>query len=150
MPEPLAVFVQVRKPDGSLERVRVGTAQQVPEGLLLTLGELLAAAAPAPADAPRPQPPPSGAIDVFPPYGRSKGLPIRGASAQDLEFYASGSRRSLADPAKARFHDRERVMLAAIEAEQARQQREGRAAAGPGPGAGSEEPPPHTDDDIPF
>jgi hypothetical protein len=53
---------------------------------------------------------------VFPPYGRSKGAPIAGATMQDLEYYASGSRRTLADPAKARWHDKERQMLAAIEA----------------------------------
>jgi hypothetical protein len=58
---------------------------------------------------------------VFPPYGRSRGLPIRGASAQDLDFYATGARRTLADPGKARFHDKERTLLGAIEAEQARQ-----------------------------
>ena len=48
-------------------------------------------------------------------------MAIRGASGQDLEFYATGARRTLADPGKARFHDKERALLAAIEAEQARQ-----------------------------
>jgi len=57
---------------------------------------------------------------VFPPYGRSKGAPIAGASVQDLEFYISGSRRSLDDPSKSRWHDKERVLLAAMEAELAR------------------------------
>ncbi len=42
---------------------------------------------------------------------------------------------ALADPGKARFHDKERALLAAIEAEQARQ------GAGGG-GEGEEEPPP--------
>lgn len=55
---------------------------------------------------------------VFPPYGRSKGLPISGATVNDLEFYANGARRSLADPAKAKWHDKDRAMLAAIEKEQ--------------------------------
>ncbi len=58
---------------------------------------------------------------MFPPYGRSRGMPIRGASVQDLEFYATGARRTLADPGKARFHDKERTLLAAIESELARQ-----------------------------
>lgn len=58
---------------------------------------------------------------VFPPYGRSKGLPVRGATAADLEFYANGCRRTLADESKARWHDKERALLAAIEAEQRRQ-----------------------------
>jgi hypothetical protein len=54
---------------------------------------------------------------VFPNYGRSKGMPVAGASVQDLEFYANGCRRSLADESKARWHDKERTLLAAIEAE---------------------------------
>jgi len=54
---------------------------------------------------------------VFPNYGRSKGMPVAGASVQDLEFYANGCRRSLADESKARWHDKERALLAAIEAE---------------------------------
>src|SRR6185369_8342952 len=58
---------------------------------------------------------------VFPPYGRSKGAPIAGASQQDLEFYANGCHRTLNDPAKSRWHDKERQLLAAIEAELARQ-----------------------------
>jgi hypothetical protein len=80
--------------------------------------------------------------EVFPPYGRSKGMPIRGATMQDLEFYANGSRRSLADPTKARFHDKERLMLASIEGEIARQ-RGGSAA------SDDQEPPPPSDDDAP-
>jgi hypothetical protein len=63
---------------------------------------------------------PAGGL-VFPPYGRSKGAPIYGASIGDLEFYANGCRRTLADPAKSRFHDKEKALLAAIEAEVARQ-----------------------------
>jgi hypothetical protein len=88
---------------------------------------------------------------VFPPYGRSKGAPIVGASVQDLEFYISGSRRSLDDPSKSRWHDKERVLLAAMEAELARQR-----GGGGGGGGGSDFPPPDdydsapSDDDIPF
>jgi len=87
---------------------------------------------PPPAD-PRPSPPPPSEVDygqpqdvasghpadgvVFPPYGNAKGQPVRGASVRDLGFYAQGARKSLADPSKARFHDKERRLLAAIEAE---------------------------------
>lgn len=78
---------------------------------------------------------------VFPNYGRSKGMPIAGATMQDLEFYANGSRRSLADPGKARFHDKERVLLAAIEGEIARQR---------GEDPPADDVPPPTDDDAPF
>jgi hypothetical protein len=65
---------------------------------------------------------------------------------QDLEFYANGCRRTLADPAKARWHEKERQLLAAIEAEIARQRGE----APPEPEPDFPEPPPPTDDDIPF
>jgi hypothetical protein len=60
--------------------------------------------------------PSSGGL-VFPPYGRSKGLPVAGASKGDLEFYKSGCERTLADPSKERFHAKERALLAAIDAE---------------------------------
>jgi len=74
---------------------------------------------------------------VFPPYGRNKGGAIVGASIQDLEFYANGARRSLGDPSKERFHDKERALLGAIEAEIARQ------------GGVSDAPPP-IGEDLPF
>lgn len=87
---------------------------------------------------------PSSAGGVtLPNYGRSKGAPVSGASMQDLEFYANGARRSLADPGKAKFHDKERSLLAAIEAEIARQ-------GGSVPPPPSDEPPPPGDEDAPF
>lgn len=72
----------------------------------------------------------SGSGPVFPPYGKSKGQPIAGASVQDLEYYASGCARTLNDPAKARWHDKERVLLSAINAELAKH---GRSNAAPEP-----------------
>jgi hypothetical protein len=93
---------------------------------------------------------------VFPPYGRSKGQPIAGASIQDLEFYINGSRRSLDDPSKSRWHEKERVLLAALEAELARQRGGGGGGGGGGDDfEGRSEPPdfdapPPSDDDIPF
>jgi hypothetical protein len=75
---------------------------------------------------------------------------------QDLEYYANGARRSLADPSKSRWHDKERALLAAIEAEIARQRGGGGGGGDEGRGSSSSsgmddsEPPPHTDDDIPF
>lgn len=134
----MPVTVSVTRADGTVEQVQVGTAVRRGDGFSLRLAELTiggegvvrtaaparrAAAASAPGEGPT----------VFPPYGRSRGMPIRGASVQDLEFYATGARRTLADPGKARFHDKERTLLAAIESELARQ----------GSGAGEhEEPPP--------
>jgi len=148
------VTVDVRRADGSVERVRVGTAVRNDEGFSLQLGELSIGSTP---DAARRSAAPSGGASygggsapgggggdgmVFPPYGRSKGMPIAGATMQDLEFYANGSRRSLGDASKSRWHDKERVLLAAIEAEIARQR-------GESPPEG-EEPPPPGDEDIPF
>lgn len=78
---------------------------------------------------------------VFPNYGRSKGMPVSGAAMGDLEFYANGARRTLNDPGKQRFHDKERQLLAAIEAEIARQ--------GGGGGGDDDGPPPPGDGDAP-
>ncbi len=131
------VFVEVGG-----EKVRVGTATQVSDGFMLKLGELSIGGQPLAPSRPAATGGASGG-EVFPNYGRSKGMPIRGASMQDLEFYANGARRSLSDPGKARFHEKERALLALIEAEIARQ------------GGGSAErddaePPPPGDEDAPF
>ncbi|HLT29694.1 MAG TPA: hypothetical protein VK013_06610 [Myxococcaceae bacterium] len=154
------VYVEVSRPDGSMEQVQVGTAEPRGDGFVLRLGSLrLGAAQPAAASF-------SGAAatganmgdtsgGVFPNYGRSKGAPIRGASQSDLEFYANGARRSLNDPSKARWHEKERALLAQIEAELARQgaggstDDDGSLQGGSG-GYFGEEPPPLGDDDLPF
>jgi hypothetical protein len=120
----------------------------------VTFGELAIGATPVPAAAPRRAPAqPDGGM-VFPPYGRSKGAPVVGASVQDLEYYASGCRRTLNDPGKARWHDKERQLLAAIEAELARQGGGGRDDAAPFaagvPPFGADDAPPPNDDDLPF
>ncbi len=153
MSETYPVTVSVQRQDGTAEEVRVGTATKTGDGFSLKLGELsigsqpisMASASRGPALRSVPT---GGGGDgmVFPPYGRSKGMPISGATMQDLDFYANGSRRSLADPTKSRFHDKERVMLAAIEAEIARQ-------SGGGGGGGSHDDsqiPPPGDEDAPF
>ena len=158
--ESFPVFVQQR----SGERVRVGTATRDSDGsFLLQLGDLVigsqAEAAPARSSqgamraAPAPVGP-GGLPTVFPNYGRSKGAPIRGASQQDLDYYANGARRSLADPSKERFHDKERALLAAIEQEVQRQGGGGGGDTGGGDEGGGwgggEPPPPSDDDNIPF
>jgi hypothetical protein len=152
-----AVTVLVKRPDGSSEAVRVGTAVRVADGFRLTLGELAISpsADPAPSRAPRAAAASSDGGMVFPPYGRSKGAPIAGASAQDLEFYISGCRRTLDDPAKSRWHEKERVLLAALEAELARQHGGGGDSdrdfgRRSSPPDDYDAPPPHSDDDIPF
>jgi len=179
------VYVEVPRPDGSSERVRVGVAIEQGDGFVLRLGELTLGAPekastgwarPAAAAAPAAGGDTSGG--VFPNYGRSKGGAIRGATRGDLEYYANGARRSLNDPAKARWHDKERQLLAQIEAELARQGAEdpggeggysqdsygggyggggyggggygGGGGGGGGGGYGGDEPPPPSDDDAPF
>lgn len=118
-------------------RVRVGTAFRAGDGFVLRLEGMSIEGTPVAATGP------SGsglASAVFPPYGRSKGKPVSGATTEDLEYYAAGCRRTLEDANKARWHDKERVLLAAIEAELSRQ---GGAATEPGA-------PSLADDDIPF
>ncbi|MET0286734.1 MAG: hypothetical protein ABW352_19795 [Polyangiales bacterium] len=160
------VTVLVKRPDGSTEAVRVGTAVRAGDGFQLTLGELTIGGTPVAAQPARARAAsaPQGGGDgaVFPPYGRSKGQPVAGASVQDLEFYINGSRRSLDDPSKSRWHDKERVLLAAMEAELARQRGGGGGGestsrsfsyGGGGDSSGRddfEEAPPFSDDDIPF
>lgn len=80
---------------------------------------------------------------VFPNYGRAKGKPIAGADLEDLEFYAAACRKSLADPSKARWHDKERALLEAIDAEI-------HGGGTQSPPSDSNEPPPHGDEDAPF
>lgn len=148
MAERLAVTMAIRRPDGSVENVQVGTAVKSGDGFTVTL-EPMQVGGGAPAAASRaaggsrasaPRASSGGSGMVFPPYGRSKGMPIEGASMGDLEFYARGCRRTLDDPGKARWHDKERQLLAAIEAEIARQQ---------GGGGGDDDVPPPTDADAP-
>lgn len=85
---------------------------------------------------------------MFPNFGGLKGKPIRGAPAKDLEYYSNAARRSLKDPSKARFHDKERANLAAYEAELAR--RTGRETGDSPNPTGYDEPPPPGDEDAPF
>jgi hypothetical protein len=95
--------------------------------------------APARQTAQAPRPTTSGGA-TLPNYGSLKGQPVAGQKVKDLEFYAGGCRKSLGDPAKERWHDKERQLLAAIEAEIAAQTG--------GLTGGIDEPPPHTDSDA--
>lgn len=86
---------------------------------------------------------------VAPNYGRSKGCSIFGMTEQDLSYYRAGAVRSINDPSKARFRDKERLLVAAIDAEIARQK-----GGGQGPSSFGEPPPdfgpPPDDELIPF
>lgn len=75
-------------------------------------------------------PPPAGATQtqessngptVFPPFGRSKGQAIRGASVNDLRFYERCARENLDNPDKARWHAKEQALLDAVRSELRRQ-----------------------------
>jgi len=148
MADQLAVWIEVRRPDGSMEKVRVGSATKEDDGFVLRLGELMVGGAGAPAAAPMRAGAGGGGGgggEVFPNYGRSKGMPIRGATRQDLEFYLNGCKRTLNDPGKARFHDKARQLMAAIEGEMQRQ-----GMGGGGDDGGGDGPPPHGDEDAPF
>ncbi len=155
MSDRFPVWVSVTRDDGRVEQVRVGSAMKTGEGFTVAFDAMVigsqpmsGAAAARPAAASASRPPPAGGGDglLLPNYGRSKGMPVVGASLQDLEFYANGSRRSLSDPSKARWHDKEKQLLAAIEGEIARQRGE----EPPSSSGSSDEPPPPGDDDAPF
>jgi|SRR6185312_12383863 len=111
----LPVFI--RGDAGELNRIGTATLLDDRSGFVLVLGQIVTgnkSVSHAPAQA-------SGGGPVFPPYGRAKGMPVHGAPEGDLRFYAGGARRSIGDPSKARFHDKERALFAAIQAELARQ-----------------------------
>lgn len=153
MSDRFPVWISVTRDDGRVEQVRVGSAVKTGEGFTIafdsmTIGSTPVAAAPARSSsrsaAPRAAAPAGGGDGMLlPNYGRSKGQPVSGASLQDLEFYANGARRTLADPGKARWHDKERQLLAAIEGEIARQR-------GEDPPPSDDGIPPPGDEDAPF
>lgn len=68
---------------------------------------------------PPPHDPKTGEVRgaVFPNYGRAKGLPVEGASWDDLQWYLAGAKKSLANPDKKRFHAEEQALMDAINAE---------------------------------
>jgi hypothetical protein len=149
MSERFRVTVPVARADGTTEQVEIGTAVQNGDGFVVSFQPMSlvpegSRSAPA---RPRIAAGSGGSGAVFPPYGRSRGQPIAGASMRDLEFYANGCHRTLNDPTKARWHDKERVLLAAIEAEIARQQGGGGGSADRGP---IDDGPPPDDDAPPF
>lgn len=73
-------------------------------------------------------------------FGSGKGKTAAQLDDGSLDWYAKRARESLADPGKAKFHDKERLWLASLEAEMKL-----RAAGGVVDG-----PPPHGDEDAPF
>jgi hypothetical protein len=87
---------------------------------------------------------PANGTICFGNYGRSKNKPVAGASKEDLDYYRKGCIRTLEDDSKSRFHDRERVLLSAIDAELTA--KHGAGGSGPAPDFCS----PDDSDDVPF
>ncbi len=109
------IYMTVRLADGTKVKAQTGLATRQEDGsFLVESGPMRIGSEPVVAPVAHNGP-------VFPPYGRSKGLPVFGASAGDLEFYSNGCARSLADESKARFHAKEQALLEAITQEQMRQ-----------------------------
>jgi hypothetical protein len=117
----LAVTVKVRRENGRVENVQVGTAYRVGKGYRIQFGDLsigdagVARGLSAETDRveleKQPLNEPASA-----PNAHASSSTIRG-----LEFCAERARKNLANPAKARWHDDERALLEEIEAELARQ-----------------------------
>lgn len=123
----VAVTVKVRRDDGSTEHVRVGTAYRADGAFRIRFGEMFIADAGLPRGL---------AVET---EGEAIPLKVEPVSWKDpasvastandtsalrgLEFCAERARRNLANPAKARWHEDERALLEAIEAELSRQRR---------------------------
>lgn len=100
---------------------RVGTAyQQQDGGFTLVLGGTLSLG-PGQASTSRGGAPSATGGAVFPPFGRKKGQPIVGCDLENLEWYRGAIQRSVDDPARANFREKNQAVLDAIEAEIARQ-----------------------------
>lgn len=111
----LPVVVAVERPDGTQEWVRVGTARRSGGQFLLDLGLLRVNPAEPPARSPAPSSPPP----------RPAAPAAVGGTAEDLAYIAERARKTLADPAKARWHAQEREILAQVERELARFHKDG-------------------------
>jgi hypothetical protein len=57
---------------------------------------------------------------VFPNYGPKKGAPIAGADAETINYYRRNSAKNLTDTTKVKWHETEKALIAAYDAELAR------------------------------
>jgi hypothetical protein len=93
----LAVMVEIARPDGERELVKVGTARRDGAYFVLDLGSLRIGTAPAAAAGP----------------------PVAG-TVEELEYIAARARKTLADASKSRWHAQERALLDQVEVELSR------------------------------
>lgn len=103
------------------QRQRIGTANQAEDGsFVIVLGGFLVVGA-AETGGQRQagtRPTSSGGGGMcFPPYGRNKGQPIAGAQMEQLLWYAGNAVKSINDPAKSRWREKESALLEALNAE---------------------------------
>lgn len=92
------VLVEVARPDGSQELVRVGTARRDGAGFVLDLGALRIGSPPPVAQQP------------------SASMPA-GGTVEELEYIANRARKTLADASKSRWHAQEKALLEQVELE---------------------------------
>ncbi len=102
MPIDMPVVIEVARPDGSQELVRVGTARRDGGHFVLDLGALRISPFESVGSSSTPPPPPQG------------------GTIEDLEYIAARARRTLADTSKARWHSQERDLLNQVEREMVR------------------------------
>lgn len=139
------------------QRTRLGTATQAEDGSFVVVlgGFLVIGKAEAGQQPATTRPTSSGGAPAsgmtFPPFGRSKGLPIHGADMESLEWYGRAIQQSVDDPSKARWRDRNQQVLDAINAEIIRQGGGSHGYGAPQPdGIGGDRFGQTEQDDIPF
>jgi len=127
------------------QRSRIGTATQAEDGsFVVVLGGFLVVGA---AEGQSQRAASGGGGACFPPYGRNKGQPIYNAPMDALTWYAGNAVKSINDPAKARWREKEMALLGALNAEIVRQ---GGQAVGVESADYGRQPAPMDDSDLPF
>jgi hypothetical protein len=100
----LPVMLEIARPDGVRELVRVGTARRDGSYFVLDLGALRIGSAP-----------PLGSTAA------ASTAPLAAAhTVEDLEYIAARARKTLADASKSRWHAQERALLEQVEFELSR------------------------------
>ncbi|MBL8954934.1 MAG: hypothetical protein JNK82_29425 [Myxococcaceae bacterium] len=124
MPAHLALMIEVSRPDGSNELVRVGSARREGPRYVLDVIPELVAYAPRAAHTDCPLCRLSERSGGEPAGNRPRRAPPAaapgGGAVEELEYIAARARKTLADASKSRWHAQERALLEKVEAELAR------------------------------